>query len=139
LPFRRFLWTTRKKPVMIVVAIACIALAAGITYWTQFRGGASAQARPVVLKCMNKDCGYVKETNSEQMWEGTEQINLESAAESGPLTFMCPQCGKKSMMTAVKCPKCGEVFVPNVRDLKDFPDRCPKCRYSAAEEETKRQ
>jgi len=53
-----------------------------------------------------------------------------------PLT--CPKCGKATLRSAMKCQKCGEVFVPfDERGM--FDDKCPKCGFSAAEELRKKE
>ena len=52
-----------KKKVMLVVTLACVALAIGIVYWTTFRGkGTSSSSKGLIyLKCMNKECGKTTE------------------------------------------------------------------------------
>lgn len=64
-----------------------------------------------------------------------EQLRKKAVEIANPMIqprLTCQKCGKDAVMEAVKCDKCGEVFfkgtVPN-----DFPDRCPKCKYSAQE------
>jgi predicted RNA-binding Zn-ribbon protein involved in translation (DUF1610 family) len=130
----------KRKIVMIVLVVCCLALAGGITFY-QTRGGSSGpDANEVVyLKCLNKNCGEVKETTSGELYkniDGSQIISLEM----GPMRFECPACGKKSMLIAEKCPKCGTVFVPNMMNQNDFPDRCPNpdCKYSEIEERSKK-
>lgn len=49
--------------------------------------------------------------------------------------FECDSCGERRMISARKCPKCGEVFCP-YNEQGNYNDKCtnPKCGYSAAEE-----
>ncbi len=128
----------KKRIVMIVLVVGCLALAGGITFY-QF-GGPNAgpnSDRLIYLKCLNKSCGEIKETTSKELYEG---INSEqySPMQVGPTCFDCPKCGKKSMLLAEKCPKCDTIFEPNPMATKDYPDRCPNpaCKYSAMEEES---
>lgn len=126
----------RKKPVMVVLVVAFLALAGGVTYWTQFRGGGqTVEAEPVFLKCQS--CGYVRETNTRDLQEEVDQGKIRYDDE-GVAFFPCPQCGKADMARAMKCEKCGEVFIPNYSNPRVNPDRCPKCKYSAAEEKERR-
>jgi len=48
----------------------------------------------------------------------------------------CTQCGKTTAFRAVKCEKCGNVFLYGAQGL-DYADRCPKCRYSKKEQDRK--
>ncbi|MCK5270379.1 MAG: hypothetical protein KAJ46_06325 [Sedimentisphaerales bacterium] len=49
--------------------------------------------------------------------------------------FECDSCGERTMISARKCLKCGEVFCP-YDEQGNYNDKCinPKCGYSAAEE-----
>ena len=127
----------KRKTVMIIVAISCICLAAFITYWMNFRGGDPRLSpdRPVYFKCLNKKCGYVKETTAKNMNEEMDQYLQPSMMDLGPTRYQCPECNKRSMFVADKCSKCDTVFVQ--RTSEEYPDRCPKCKYSALEEEEK--
>ncbi|HPC93444.1 MAG TPA: hypothetical protein PLU87_00765 [Sedimentisphaerales bacterium] len=78
---------------------------------------------------------------SYQMGEKTyyTQLQERTTQMANPMArvlLTCQKCGKDRVVKAVKCAKCGEVFpegiVPN-----DFPDRCPKCKFSATEEKRK--
>jgi predicted RNA-binding Zn-ribbon protein involved in translation (DUF1610 family) len=128
----------RKKPVMLVLVVACLALAGGITYWTHFRSSGSSEqnveVRPVYLKCQS--CGYTLETNTNDMWNAIDRSQVGHDSEGMPL-YPCPKCGKVAMVSADKCPKCGEIFVPNYDNPRGYPDRCPKCGYSALAEQAK--
>jgi len=133
----------RKKVFMIVVVVVCIALAAGIIYWTNFRGKikSSPTSDPIFLKCTNKTCGKVTEMSAKEFREKMQEMGPGAEMMMpgmGPMAFKCPHCGKKTAMMAQKCPKCGEVFIPNYRNPKDYPDKCPKCGYSAIEEMQKK-
>jgi predicted Zn-ribbon and HTH transcriptional regulator len=71
-----------------------------------------------------------------------ERDYLEKVAQETPVTFAtppipCQSCGKKGVFEAIKCSKCGHVFFPGNR-VKDFPDRCPECKYSEMEEKRKK-
>ncbi len=129
----------KKRIVMIVLVVGCLALAGGITFY-QF-GGGNAGPNPdrlIYLKCLNKSCGEIKEMASKELYEGIDSEPY-SPMQVGPMRFDCPKCGKRSMFIAEKCPKCETVFVPNPRATRDYPDRClnPDCKYSAMEEESK--
>lgn len=131
----------KKRIVKIVLAVGCLALAGVITFY-QFGGGGgtgSMSDRLIYLKCLNKSCDHVEETNTKEFSKILEQNQgpLGMGMEMGPMRFDCLKCGKKSMVTAEKCPKCDTVFVQNPMATKDYPDRCPNpdCKYSDMEEQ----
>ena len=49
--------------------------------------------------------------------------------------FECDSCGERRMISARKCPECGEIFCP-YDEQGNYNDKCTnkKCGYSAAEE-----
>ena len=49
--------------------------------------------------------------------------------------FLCGKCGENGVLSAMKCPKCGEIFI-TYDDQGQYSDKCtnPKCGYSQAEE-----
>ena len=46
--------------------------------------------------------------------------------------FKCDSCGERRMISARKCPECGEVFCP-YNEQGNYNDKCPECGHSAAE------
>ena len=70
-----------------------------------------AGSYPIVVKCVNEDCGYV----------GTALV------EPGPVPvpLLCPQCGKRSCQKLWICHRCGQTFL-----LRAGVDRpcCPYCK-----------
>ncbi len=133
-----FMDDDKKRIVMIVLAVSCLAVAGGIIYFTQFSGGGTGYAsnETIYLKCFNKSCGEIKETTSKELYEGIDS-EPSSPMQVGPMRFDCPKCGKKSMFIAEKCPKCETLFVLTPMATGDYPDRClnPDCKYSAMEEQ----
>lgn len=129
----------KKKVVMIVIIVLCIGLAAGITYWTNRGSGPGKKISSIPMACANSKCGYtteltIKEFN-ELMSKGRGDGVTPDPMFMGPAALECPECGEMSFFTANKCEKCGEIFLSNP-DSRDYPDRCPKCGYSAMEERT---
>jgi predicted RNA-binding Zn-ribbon protein involved in translation (DUF1610 family) len=131
---------SKKKMIMAVVVAACLVAAGIITYatWPRSTGGIESIKRgteTVWVKCRNPNC--------ENEWQMDKRDYFEYMAEHQEPTSMtipaivCPKCGKESGYRAEKCENCGLVFergsVPN-----DFPDRCPKCGYSATGEAGKK-
>ncbi|MBN1764161.1 MAG: hypothetical protein JW860_02805 [Sedimentisphaerales bacterium] len=53
---------------------------------------------------------------------------------NAPLT--CPQCGEDTFITARKCEKCGEIYLPYDENWQ-WDDKCPKCGFSKRENDKK--
>jgi len=121
----------------IYVAIIAVCLIVAVVVFVKTRSSGSpgfdelTDAKEVWLICINPACG-----NTFQMGQKTFAKEMTEKAKSGPalaIPFLtCPKCGKDSVTEAIKCEKCGNIFrsgsVP-----ADFPDRCPKCKYSKTE------
>ena len=131
---------SKKKPIMIGVIVACLALAGIITYTTRSgeTGGITSLKRGqemFLLKCRNPGCEHEHQMDMKDyfvyMKEHQDPMSMTAPA------IVCPECGEESGYRAVKCEKCGLVFergtVPN-----DFVDRCPECKYSKTEESRKK-
>jgi len=130
---------SKKKPIMIGVIVACLALAGIITYTTRSRetGGIGSLKRGKMtwLKCRNPGCEHEHQMDLKDyfiyMQEHQDPMSMMAPA------IVCPECGEESVYRAEKCEKCGLVFergaVPN-----DFADRCPECKHSKTEEARKK-
>jgi len=125
---------SRKKPIMVIVTVVCLALVAVITY-SRHSGSAGtidsiSDSEMTWVKCRNKDCGAEYQMGLKVYYKEV-QANTNQLMPSAP-ALICKKCGKLSLYRAEKCEKCGKVFfcasVPN-----DFPDRCPYCGYSKTE------
>lgn len=121
------------KSKKVIIAVVCIVAAAGITliFNNPFAGTEGPTVgRTFQMLCVNEKCGHAFEMKGVDY---RERLMNRDPDEIGPLAMTCPKCGEESAFSALKCEKCGEVFIPD-RMTKDYPDRCPKCGYSASEE-----
>ena len=125
---------SRKKPIMVIATVVCLALAAVITY-SRYSGSAGTidsipDSEMIWVKCRNKDCGEEYQMGLKAYYKDI-MANANPIAPSAP-ALICKKCGEPSVYRAEKCEKCGKVFfwasVPN-----DFPDRCSYCGYSKTE------
>ncbi len=119
----------KKKPIMLGIAIVCIVLAGGITYF-RMAGGSDeiAQGEMMWVKCANPNC------NAEYQIELKEYADLAKTSKSG--VPACKQCGEESLFDAIKCEKCGIVFIPG-SVAGEARDRCPECGFSKTKGDTK--
>ena len=132
---------SRKKPIMIGVIVACLGLAALITFSRRAgSGGGIEDISPeemIWVKCNNPDCKAEYEMGKQDYFKYVQE-HIDPMAMVAP-PVVCKTCGKASCYRAEKCqnPDCGKVFfrgsVPN-----DFADRCPECGRSETEESRKR-
>ncbi len=119
----------KKKPIMLGIAIVCLVLAGGITYF-RLAGESDeiAKGEMMWVKCANPNCNF------ETQMELREYAELAKASKSG--IPKCSKCGEESLLDALKCEKCGIVFIPGTV-VGEIADRCPECGYSKTKGDTK--
>ncbi len=128
---------SKKKPIMIAIIVACIALAGVITYVSSSGGGSGIEAvergEMMWVKCSNPDCAAEYQIDKKDYFMYIQEHQKGVAIP--PL--VCKECGEESIYRAIKCQKCGIIFFYGaVRD--DLVDRCPECGYSPTEEIAKK-
>ena len=130
----------KKKPIMIGVIVACLALALLITFGRRSRSGGVEDISPeeiMWVKCNNPDCKTEYEMGKQAYFKYIEE-HIDPMAMVAP-PVVCKSCDEESVYRAEKCQNadCSTVFfrgsVPN-----DFADRCPECGRSETEESRKR-
>jgi len=124
----------RKKPVMIGVIVACLVLAVFI--WIKL-GSSSNQGISSVpadqrTRLLCKSCGASWEMPSREYFKYIE--DHITGAKIPPLP--CKECGAKDAYRAVKCAKCGKIFLYGTM-TGTFADQCPDCGYSQIEVDRK--
>ena len=130
----------KKRIVMIISAVALVGIATGIILKTRSGGSAKISSDETrVLKCMNKKCGHTEDITVKKLMKLSEDESASRSNAMGTERYLCPQCNKMSMAIAQKCPKCNTAFFAQPFNPKDYSDRCPNCKYSAAEERAKQQ
>lgn len=127
----------KKKIIMVVIIVACIVAAAVITLMTHSsgeEGGVDTIKRGelIWLKCRSPKCENAWQMDKRDYYEYINKNRVGLIMPGIP----CPKCGEKDGYKAAKCPKCGFVF-EKVFSNNDVSDRCPKCSYSAWEEQKK--
>jgi DNA-directed RNA polymerase subunit M/transcription elongation factor TFIIS len=125
-----------KKRISIGVSICCLSLAIGITVKRNFiddYGGGSIG--PIQMLCVNPKCGQAFELSEKEFSNLISQNQGSDMLVETP-AFKCVKCNQKSAYIAMKCEKCGNVFVPNYQSPDGF-DKCPKCGFSKSQQEQK--
>ncbi len=120
-----------KRKAAIAIIVCCLVAAAGITISTLSGGGGGPDPESrVQMLCVNEECEatftlsrieYTKLMMSQGMGPG-----------AGYIVGTCPKCGEPSGFPALKCKKCGTVFIADT-ETEDYIDRCPECDYSPSE------
>ncbi|MHC4571934.1 MAG: hypothetical protein ACYS0C_07660 [Planctomycetota bacterium] len=136
---------SKKKLIMAWIIVLCLVLAGVITFATFPRrtGGIESIKRGEMIwvKCMNPECEAEYQMGLRDYFEylkahppTPEQFRARMADPNMKflIPLVCKDCEEESVNPAVKCEKCGIVFlrgsVPS-----DFADRCPECSYSKTE------
>ncbi len=121
------------QPVHLVILTIIVLAMALISVWdsvTSGMGGGVNLDKKIPFKCTK--CGAV-------VWYTIRDLQKMQKPGAmpmmGPMKLDCPKCGGKgTLVQAVQCPKCGEIFIMKM-DPKTgmFDDKCPKCgaSYSA--------
>ena len=125
-----------KKPFMIAIVVVCFVLAGVITYLTWHRepSGLESLARGEMwwVKCANRACGAEYQMDRVDYFKQLEERGEANPDPERVPRLICQKCGEASVLRAVKCEKCGQIFFYGTV-ATDFADRCPKCRYSKEE------
>jgi len=123
-----------KNTIYVIVIVVCIALAVLIFLKTQSSGpgGIDSIKRGEELywvMCRNPKCKAEYQMDKRDYYEQIQEKMRANpmAMVTPPLT--CQKCGVQSVLLAVKCEKCGLVFLYGA-DPTDFADRCPNCKHS---------
>ena len=127
----------KKKMIMIAAIVICLLLAAVITAMRLMKPGAGSiesisESEMMWVKCINPKCGAEYQMSVKDYYAAM-QGGGDTVPDGQTRLGRCKECGRDSLVKAIKCKKCGHVFVEgSVPD--DFSDRCPKCKYSEIED-----
>jgi predicted RNA-binding Zn-ribbon protein involved in translation (DUF1610 family) len=116
------------------VGVGVLVIVAGIAVWLLFlRGtgdeGTSSSSDSLDWHVLCEACSAARPVTQKELVELFPFVGLEAS----PKPAVCPECGKRTLRRAVKCPKDGTVFVlPTGTD----PTRatCPKCGWTLKSE-----
>ena len=123
-----------KKTVMIVAVVVCLALAGAVTYRNTVGSKADLVEYSGIslwVVCTNQDCETQYSMDKQEFYE---EARIKGKGFSIP-PLTCKECGEDSILEAVKCAKCSEVFFSGAAQSPGaLPDTCPQCGYSAFKE-----
>lgn len=123
-----------KKFLAIGAVVVCLGIAGTVTYKTFFGdGGGVSMSGDVPLLCTT--CGGF-EIPMKQFQEimSKNPMGMMPGMPGQQMVIDCPKCNKKTCYPAQKCPKCQNIFVFGQARDQNFPDRCPKCKFSEYED-----
>jgi phage FluMu protein Com len=130
-----------KNLIYVIVIVLCLLVAAIVV----FRGGSDSGGVDSIsddeqVWVMCRRCNASHEMSKKEFYKQLAEKAKESTNAMVAPHLTCEKCGKDAVTEAVKCEKCGNIFVKGSVP-GDFPDRCPKCKFSKTEavrEERKR-
>jgi predicted RNA-binding Zn-ribbon protein involved in translation (DUF1610 family) len=122
---------TEKKYIIIIVV--CFACAIGITLF-MIRGDSAPIPERGDIQMLCSACGYSVKVSSQE-YDKMLRDKIQNRGLRTVSVFECPKCSKAALQESLKCPKCGNVFIPDWARTNDYPDRCPKCGFSEIEQE----
>ena len=117
----------KSKPILIGVAVVCLAGAGILLYLNMGSGSDGGSGEPIPMICIA--CGHtyelpVKEYQAMMSQQGPYMMMNPTAAPK----FDCPSCGKKAAQTGIKCSGCAAIFVADYMRNPEL--KCPKCGKS---------
>ena len=127
------------------IIIGCIVLAAVIYFSTAGGSGGHFKESKILIKCANPTCnqGYeLKQEEFSKMQSESPSALMPSMTPNEPAQgYKCVKCGKQTAFAAEECgnKSCGNVFMSGESRDEQYPDKCPKCGYSAVKEMEKQQ
>jgi len=129
-----------KKWLTIGLFVLSMLVAATVFYRTFFSSSTGGGGdRKVYLMC--KSCGGFEISADEfRDMMNSQPGGMMPPMMGSPMLLTCPKCNQKSCMKASKCEKCETMFIPKMgmgQNPNTYPDKCPKCGYSAIEERQK--
>jgi predicted RNA-binding Zn-ribbon protein involved in translation (DUF1610 family) len=124
-----------KKKVAIGIAVGCIVIAGAIAFMTTRSGSSDSKTKEgqVQFLCINPKCGNAFEASEEKL----NKLRGDGISMADMPPIKCPKCGQESAYVAIKCEKCGNVFIPNYDNPAEY-DKCPKCGFSKREQMQKK-
>jgi hypothetical protein len=125
---------SKKKPLLIGIVVVCLVLAVGVTLMRSPDSGGIKDIKSgemIWMKCQNPECNAEYQMDKKDYFEYIMQNPKSGGA------VVCDKCGQESAYKAIKCNKCGKVFI-GVPNTKGYFDKCPDCGYSEMEEQSKK-
>lgn len=125
---------SKKKWIMIGILVVCAVAAVGVTIATRSTGGSGLKSGMMMwVKCSDPQCGKSYEMDKKEYFDYVKDQQQKGVAN---VKLTCKECGKQTVMQAVKCEQCKAIFFYGaVRN--DLGDRCPECGYSNTDKKVK--
>jgi len=125
--------TGKKNIIMLIVVVVSLLAAGAITFCCKSSNSSldDLAGQMQWIKC--RECGATFEMDKKDFYIELEKSKNPDDPMSKP-RLACKKCGKKSILKAVKCEKCDEIFFEGACGPEEFKDKCPKCKYSKNEE-----
>jgi hypothetical protein len=127
-----------KKFFAIVAAVVCLGIAGTVTYKSFFGGSSPEATGDMALLCTTCGGFEIPMTQFQELMSKNAQDMMMPMMGPGTMVIQCPKCNKKTCYIAQKCPKCQNIFVFGQAKDPQFPDRCPKCKFSEIEDMQKK-
>ena len=122
-----------KNVIYVVVIVICLLVAGFVIFGRgSGDGGISSISDEETIWVLCMQCNDSHEMSKKEYFQQIDEKGKELSNPMAVRYLTCEKCGEDAVIEAIKCEKCGNVFrkgsVPN-----DFPDRCPKCKFSKTE------
>ena len=128
----------QKRRIAIALGFFAAALIITVVFYNPFRRRTPLYDRPIYMLCT--ECNHSFTLTHGEYYKILQEEG--AIGPGGPIAppppIVCPACHKKAAYAAQKCDKCGNVFFADPAAYGDYQDRCPKCRYSKAEQRYKK-
>ncbi len=123
----------KKKRVLTGTLVIGVLIAGGVFCRGLFSNSSeNSGERNIVLWC--SQCGGFEIPDAEfRHLLSNHPDDMMSIQFGQTIALKCPKCGQKTCYRAHKCQHCDHIFVLGQAKDPQCPDRCPKCKFSATE------
>lgn len=133
-----------KKYLVVGFTVVCLGVAGFMSYRTFFGGSLGGGDTNPNIALLCSKCGGFEvpaDTVREELSKSLGTMPMMGPGGMARQAINCPKCNQKTCYVAQKCEAkgCQNIYMFGQAKDVNYPDRCPKCRFSFMENTQKNQ